>query len=1010
MVSKAQGQIYTLPAGAAFLKSLARSLLNGEVCAPQDLGDVRLLLPTRRACRSLQDAFLDVRDGAAMLLPRLQPLGDVDEEELSLSLAGALAGADVELDLPPEMPSLKRQMLLARLIKARPDFEQGFDRALELAKALGSLMDQIYTENLSLENLVDLVPDEFADHWQITLEFLKILSEAWPKILAEEGAIDSADRRNRLILALAEYWRDNPPDEPVIVAGTTGSIPSTAILIDAVLAMPKGVVILPGLDQGMDDESWAVLEESHPQYGLKKLLQQLGVDRADVEVWPHAAAVEALENRHALAREIMRPASTSGRWADLSQDVQGQEALRGAFEDLDLYVCDSEREEAQVISILLRGTMEDPQAKACLVTPDRGLAARVASACRRWGIEVDDSAGEVLLRQNVGGFMMLVMAACQGRMRPSDVLALAQHPLTSLGMERGEYRRGLAALDQALRGPRPGAGFDGLVRFIEGHERIADDVRAAALAFLEALKAPLSPLYELCQGAAYLPFADVLRAHIEACEGLNRKAGAEDGAALWSGADGQAASGFFAELLQQSSMMSDVSVSEYIGALELFMKGLSVRTPYGVHPRVRILGQLEARMIDADVVVLGGLNEGVWPADTGSDPWMSRPMRKQFGLPGLERSTGLAAHDFVQGLCAGKVVMTRSRRLGQAPSVPSRWLQRMDAVVQAAGMRMRDVVGGGQALQWARAFETAETFAPAMRPAPKPPVEARPRRLSVTKIETWLKDPYSIYAGYVLRLRPLEAVEKDVDAAVRGSLLHDALEKFVEEYPQDMPPNAAHILQGFARKVFAGYSEDEALWRFMWPRFERMSHWYEGQERDWRTKARPVKTEVDGQMNVHSAGGRFVLSARADRIDQVIGGGDAGGVIIDYKSGGQFSVRAMKAGELPQLPLEGLILDAGGFDGVKPMAASGFGYWVMNGSGDGGRIVQIEGGADGVMDIVRDGLQQLVERFDDADTPYLSLPRADYIPRFNDYLHLARVAEWAALDDSDDAGDEVNYG
>jgi ATP-dependent helicase/nuclease subunit B len=1012
MVSKARGQIYTLPAGAAFLKSLARSLLDGEVCAPQDLGDVRVLLPTRRACRSLQEAFLDVRDGAAMLLPRLQPLGDVDEEELTLSLAGSLAGFGAGYDMdggfPPEMSSLRRQMLLARLIKARPDFEQGFDRALELAKALGALMDQIYTENLALENLVDLVPDEFADHWQITLEFLKILSEAWPQILNEEGMIDAADRRNRLILALAEYWRENPPDVPVVVAGTTGSIPSTAILLQAVLAMPKGVIILPGLDQGMDDESWDALEEGHPQYGLKAVLQQLGVERGEVNVWPHVAVDDVVEKRHVLAREIMRPASTSGRWAELSQDASGQELLRAAFEDLSLYVCDSEREEAQVVSVLLREALEDQGAKACLVTPDRGLAARVASALRRWGIEVDDSAGSTLLRENLGGFILSVMSVCRGQARPTDVLALAQHPLMSLGLERGDYRAGLSALDQALRGARPAVGFEGLAAHIRAHERISDDVRAAALVFLDALEEVLRPLYELCHGEGYFSFGEVLRVHLAVCETLNMKVDAADGAALWSGADGQAASGFFAELLQQASMMSDVSVGEYIGALELFMKGVSVRSPYGVHPRVRILGQLEARMIDADVVVLGGLNEGVWPSDAGADPWMSRPMRKNFGLPGLERSIGLAGHDFVQGLCAGNVVITRSKRLGQAPSVPSRWLQRMDAVVQAAGLDGDAVLGGGAALQWVRGFEISESFAPSMRPAPKPPVAVRPRQLSVTKIETWLKDPYSIYAGYVLRLRPLEAVEKEVDAAVRGSLLHDTLERFVAEYPHDMPPNAAHILQGFARDVFKDYSDDEALWRFMWPRFEKVSHWYEAAEGAWRQKARPVKTEVEGRMNVQTVGGRFVLSARADRVDQVIGGG---GAIIDYKSGGMFSMRALKGGELPQLPLEGLILAAGGFAGVKPMATEAFGYWVMSGASGVGKIVQVDEGAQGVMDVVRGGLQELVERFDDEDTPYLSLPRADYIPRFNDYLHLARVAEWAALDDAlDEQEGEVSYG
>ncbi len=988
-------KIYTLPAGVPFLKSLARSLLDGRLYTPEELGDLRILLPTRRACRSLQSAFLDVRQGAAMLLPRLQALGDVDEEELSLSFAG-FNGA---LDLPPEMPPLRRQMLLARLIKARPDFEQGFDRALGLAKALGQLMDQIYTENLSLDNLAGLVPDEFADHWQVTIEFLEILSAAWPAILADEGMIDGADRRNRLILALAEYWQGQPPDMPVIVAGTTGSIPATGILLRSVLSMPKGRVILPGLDQGMDQESWSVLDEPHPQYGLKHLLGQLDIERGDVQVWPHDETAGVISKRHVLAREIMRPAATSGRWAGFRDDEQVCDTLEGAFEDLSLVVCDSEHEEAQVVSILLRQILEDPYSTACLVTPDRGLAARVSSVCRRWGIEIDDSAGKSFVRTSLGAFIILVLKVCQGRLAPMDLLSLVQHPFVSAGMERAEYLDGRAALDMALRGAKPAAGFDGMAQFIQAHERIADDVRGRALSFLEVLEQRISPLLVLCYSASHVSFSTLLNMHLRVCEDLADLPDMKGAMRLWSGAEGQTASLFFSGLLQQSSLMSDVNLQEYGGALELFMRGVTVRPAYGTHSRVRILGQLEARMIDADLVILGGLNEGVWPPDAGVDPWMSRPMRKQFGLPGLERSIGLAAHDFVQGLCAGRVVLTRSKRLGQAPSVPSRWLQRMNAVVQAAGLKGRDVLGRTDVLQWARGFDVADEFVPMLRPDPAPPVDVRPRRLSVTKIEMWLQDPYSIYAGYILRLRPLEQVEKEADAAVWGSLLHDAMDRFVTAYPDSVPDDAAGILQGLAREIVDEYSDDVAAWRFMWPRFEKISYWYEGQERAWRSQARPVKTEVKGEMSFDVAGGAFVLSARADRIDKMLDGRAA---IIDYKSGGNFSKTRMKRGDLPQLPLEGLILAAGGFEGVPPLDTGAFGYWLMTGAQEAGKTFWVDEDVSQTMEVVERGLRDLIERFDEAGTPYLSLPRADYLPRFNDYLHLARVAEWATMDDAEE--------
>lgn len=989
--------IYTIPAGVAFARSLSAYMLEKAKDQPELLSETRVLLPTRRACRVLQEAFAAHHSEGGLLLPRMQPLGDVDEEELSLSIAG-LSGTDrPDLSLPPALSSLRRQVLLARLILARGDFNQGVDQALALAKALGHLMDQIYTENLDMADLVNLVPEEFSDHWQITLKFLEILSIEWPKILAEQGVIDAADRRNRLILALCEYWSANPPETPVIVAGTTGSIPATAQLLKTVLSMPKGVVVLPGLDQDMDPESWDSLDETHPQFGIKQILGRLGVSRHDVDIVPGCEPPDDLHPRYVVAREMMRPAETSGRWAELSRvDIEG------AFDGVSSYICDNETHEAGVIALALRQVLEESEKTGCFITPDRLLARRVTTALRRWGVEIDDSAGRSLLQTSLGSYLLLLPRVCIGNAAPKDVLALCHHSLARFGLSPQDKTTGLSALDESLRGAKPAAGFEGLRGFVEERERISETVRTRALSFLDVLEEKLS---DFCARYGYsgasFSFLSLVQAHLQIAESISAYEGQDGCEALWGGVDGQAASSFFADILQQLSVMPEVNLEEYEGALTLFMRDVTLRPAYGTHPRLQILGQLEARMVDADLVVLGGLNEGTWPPDAGADPWMSRPMRKDFGLPGLERSIGLAAHDFVQGFCARRVVMTRAKRSGSAPSVPSRWLQRLDAVMQAADIQGDDVFEAPDVLQWARDLDATEEFSPVQRPAPTPPASARPRRLPVTQIETWLRDPYSVYAKYVLNLKKLDEVEQSVDAALRGTMLHSILDRFVQENPDEMPEDAVQILHEFAREEIKGSHEEESVWSFWWPRFSKIACWYEGQEREHRQYARPLKTEVKGQMSFAAEAGDFVLHGTADRIDKVRASGDA--IVLDYKSGGTFSPARMMAGDLPQLPLEALILKSGGFEGLAPMEACALGYWVMSGGREAGGVKMLEDGVGDLLQDTEEALQNLVRVFDDGDVPYLSLPRSDKLPRFNDYLHLARVQEWAALDDEEAA-------
>lgn len=986
--------IYNIPAGIPFAKALAKNLLDEYQNAPEDLAGILILLPTRRACRTLREAFLQLNAGKPILLPRMQALGDIDEEELSLSIAGATkngGGTQELLNLPPSLPPMRRQILLARAIHAKDDFPHSFDQALTLAKDLGHLMDQIYTENLDIKDLASLVPEDFATHWQITLDFLKILSEEWPKILESLGVIDIAERRNALIIALSNFWNAHPPQTRIIAAGTTGSIPATAELLKTIAALPNGQIILPGLDENIDDDSWNALAESHPQFGFKHLFEHLGIDRYTVKPWPTNLDKEICENRRMLCHEIMRPAGTTKQWQTLGDTPHIKDKLNAALQHFKSYSCETQDEEATTIALLMRQILEEPTKTAALITPDRILAKRVAMACRRWGITIDDSAGTPLSQSAIGQFLILVTQACETNLAPTTLLSLLKHPFFSV---ETITRKTISKFEEhLLRGIKPPPGFDGLRLRLKSFEDKTEKPAPDLTALIETLEERLSPLLSLYNAAEDLRFKTMLETHIKTCEALS------DPEILWKDESGQSAAIFMGDLFEHSSLFPDIYTNSYTPIVQQFLSAQTLRPAYGTHPRLQILGQLEARLIDADLVILGGLNESTWPPDPGHDPWMSRPMRKEFGLPVAERSIGLAAHDFVQGLCAPTVAITHAARIDGAPTVPARWLQRLDTVLEATGLGTENL-RGAELEHWRAALDRAQEATPIERPRPTPPIENRPQKLPITAIETWLKDPYSVYARYILKLKTLDPLEKDADAALRGQILHDVLDTFITTHPESIPQNAATILHDISLQTLPAYNLDAEDWEFYWPRFERIVDSFLSKEHEWRETAKPLKTEITGEMTLPTTAGDFTLYGRADRIDHLP---QRSAAIIDYKSGGQFSKSGMENGDLPQLPLEALILQHGGFEDTPAAPCAYLGYWVLNGND---KHTEISGPKDNVEDIIEDtktALTHLIETFANDAVPYLSLPRPDKTPRFNDYEHLARVKEWAALDEAEDA-------
>ncbi len=1023
-------RVFTIPPSAPFLPTLIEALIGGRLgfaaaADPLALASVTLYLPTRRACRLARDAFLDVLKDDAAILPRIVAIGDIDEDEIAFAEAATGDIAAEALALPEALDGLERRLLLTRLVSewaAAPQLRgaagiplvaQTPAAACALADDLARLIDDMTMRGVSWDRFDELVPEQFDEYWQLTLRFLQIAREQWPQILKGRNCIEAAERRDQLIKAEAARLA-RKTDGPVIAAGSTGSIPSTAELIATIARLPHGSVVLPGLDTDLDENAWRLIAgdegksiapaPGHPQFAMQALLTRIGVGRDAVEILAKPSG------RERLISEALRPAPTTDMWRQTTADATFAAHAEAALHNLTLIEAANAEEEALAIAVALREAVHDGKT-ASLVTPDRALGRRVLAALGRWNIAVEDSGGDVLADTPAGVFARLAAAAAFGGVEPVALLALLKHPLLRLGMNDRDYA--VAALERAiLRGPRPRRGTAGLARALNSlrnskadlhpsdpRTSLTDAELTAAETLVSALADALAPLESIA--AAPQPLATIAERHREVLDALSRDTDA--GAAL-AGPDGAKLADALDELATSEAAAGlRVEPRDYAELFCAALAGRVVRRPPRPGLRVRILGLLEARLTESDRVVLGGLVESTWPPESRSDAWLSRPMRLRLGLDLPERRIGLSAHDFAQLLGAREVILTRAAKLEGAPTNPSRFIQRLAAV---AGDRWQSVIERGNTyLAWVRELDRPEKVVPAEQPAPRPPRAARPKGLSVTEIEDWLRDPYTIYAKHILHLRPLDPVDADPGAAERGTFIHAAIGDFTKLFAKQLPPDPTGALIALGRKHFAALEDFPEARAFWWPRFTRIAHWFVRWELERRAAIAAIEAEIRGEIDIPLAEGTFRLRGIADRIER-----DAAGryVIFDYKTGAARTEKQVRTGLAPQLTLEAAILRNGGFKQfLAPASVAEIIYVTLKGGEPAGECRSIafkEGTPDMQADRSLEKLTALARRFENEDEPYRSLVHPMWTTHYGTYDHLARVKEWSSVGGADDDG------
>jgi len=950
------------PASAPFLDVLAEAMV--DALAREDdpfaLSDALVLLPNRRAARGLMDAFA-ARLGGAALLPTIRPLGDLDDDP-------DVWGAEpIAFNVPASIAPTRQRLELANLIRAR-DAAAGGDgdpaRAIAMADALARVLesaaaaDQVYWERLpKLADEVDL-----AQHWEASAQFLSIVADYWPQRLATENLVDPSARRSLVLRALAREWRDDPPDRPIVIAGSTGSVAATRALMRVVAGLPKGVIVFPGLDIDLDDGSWEAVGDQHPQFALKQTLEALHADRRDVRTLGEETSAGLA--RRVLMREALAPAEKTADWLVRLERAGGAAFVSSGADGLSLIEAGSEDEEAGAIALLLRETYEHDDRTAALVTPDAGLARRVAAKLARWGIAPNFSHGLPLRESEAGTLITLLCALAIDSGDPVALAGLMQNPRAHFGMAPDLYEPARHALERdVLRGPRRFDSVRDLARFTE---------HGPAQLLAARLAETLDPLLRVMAEpeATLSAFADALAAAMEHAAG-------EHGA--WSGLDGEAAAKLIEDAIAYGAELGSMPPFARPRSLLKLLEGREAPPPSGGDARIAIWGPLEARLQRRDLMILGGLNEGVWPAPPPDDPFLSRAMNAALGLPSPDARIGLAAHDFAQLVTSPRVVLTRAVKRDGAPSVKSRWLWRLETLARGAGARLEQ---GGAVIEWVRALDQPQSVRMATPPKPRPPAHARLKHLAVTDVEKLIRDPYAIYARRILGLKVLDPIGKPADHRERGTAIHKAIEDFGDG---DDPRALMALLDACLAR--AGFSPERRAYERI--RLDVSARAYVDWQRQRMAQGWRVFREREAKLNL--AGG-VTLSAKADRIDIRA---DHIAAILDFKTGAPPSAKQVKSGLAPQLTLQAAMLARGAFEEAPKARADELLYWRFSGA-DGDVIdVTPEDGAFLAGEEALAKLDALLARYGDIAQPFLSSPRVQFAAKYRDYDHLARRKEWA---------------
>ncbi len=932
--------LFTVPAHESIARYAAKHLL--AQLPREALSEALVLVPNRRSCAVMRKAFQAELAGASAFLPRIIALAD--SEALIMQALGGDAFA-LLANTPRAFTDSQHRYLLAQQValyerkRLNNNGRSTMQYVLTMANALMQLQETVARAGVTLgqAQLRQLYHADFADHWREALLFLGILTETWPAIEVAYGQTISATREVQLLDALSAHWQASPSATPVVVVGSTASQPATAHLLKTIADMPNGQVILPGLEPTITQDYWQPISAGHPLYHLKAFLAQ----------WPapHTEVTSLAVTQPNLWLEAMAPASISEQWG--TRDLPSPNNVK-------LIPCVHGEEEARVISLLVREALESQDAHVALVTPDEGLMTKVAAHLRYYDIHVDRLSVGTLAETQAGSLWVSLLKAMAEPARQLALRELLHHPLLAVppalleGLTRGWYGLSHRRMGQLPRHE------ESLTSHPE-YEKLAAWVAKLASYRTQDLLA-----------SDWLSIGAALLAEWQDKAGEGAETLSEQLAAL-RGADdfGPMAIEDFQALLHER--------------LAEKWRDAGVKT----HPRIHFLTPIEARLQRFDRVILGNMQDDTWLGASAVNPWLNQAAHQALGLPLVEEYFSLMAHDVMMLASCGEVFLTYPLRDGGSPTKRSRIIEKLVALLAVHGVNEEAITAPDYA-RWASA-RYAATFSPEAKLTPTPPAEARPKQIAVTAIDKLFTDPFSIYARYVLRLKPLKAMDAEPESSDFGQITHRAIEHLTRHWNETgTAANETQLAQiaNQALHALAARPNIDLFWR---TRLMNGLRFVNREEASRRKKPMQVEVEKNILATIPTPHGGMALEGRIDRIEP----GAEGTVIVDYKTGEIPSEKSMIDGRKLQMPAYAMALEVEG----KPVST--LEYWQLPKLGEEGKILSLD--ISELSSDIREKLPAALAEIQAPETPFLAcpIPGARDERYGNDYDGISRYEEWA---------------
>jgi ATP-dependent helicase/nuclease subunit B len=1019
--------VFNIPAGVSFFDCLAQGIIQHYNNQPELFSKITIFLPSKQNIKTLKESFFKINHGKILLLPKIRSLGDMLDNEMSL-LPDIETSPYAILSQKKVINYKSRHLALTRFIletfKSTKNANISYQEGFSLAATLLELLDSLQLEQISPTILKEIKIDGYIENWQKNLDIINSVTELWTNYLVSHNYCDPIIHRNAIFNYLSHYWLNNPSNAPVIIAGSIDSTPASAHFIKSIGCLEKGCIVLSGLDTGLTEKDIHNLNPNHPQYELYKLIHYFGNDVASIENW--TSTDKFLTNRHKqrqkLCHEIMRSSETTESWINIAERLSNHD-ISQAIQDINIIHAPNERKEASAIALIIREAMETPNKSIALVTPNRLLVQRVKAILTRWNIIPNDSAGIALSSLPQGIYFKLLCDVLESNFAPIQLLSFLKHPFSNAGFAKGDFKTQVYRLEkQILRGVAPSNGLQGYrqalklkIELLKNKSDIDAEkskhlhLSLSLIDFLERLFSPIIALDDYC---TMTDFTETFINLINQCACTDTQNATE---LFWSDDAGQCANDLLSSFIDISDSLGFLPKQAIYNHIKEFSAKTSIHKNFGYDKNVFIWGTSEARLQQADIMILAGLTEGSWPVSPQANIWLSRPMQEQLGLTTPERHIGLSAHEFVQAICSSKIFLTYSAESNGSPNIPSRWIISLENIIQGV-FTSTDILKNlynTPYLSWLEQLDNTDIIPiPAKRPMPKPPINLRPKAISVTDAEKWLRDPYTIYCKHILNLKKLNGIDEELNASEKGTIIHKLFNDFTIATQTGFHGSPEQIMNNIVNNLLESLKQRPLLYIFWGNRLHYICTQFVEFEIERRKKLTPILSEIDGKISFQTTQGDFTIKARCDRIDLTQ---DNQAIIVDYKTSSSSapSYEQMKIGLAPQLPLQAIILEQGGFG--KPYQSCAAHYIIVNETKNppfeikemkSKQSLSSDKPFNALIHDIFEDFKIWVEKYNDINTAYISRRLPQFLKYEGDYDHLARVKEWV-LNEADIIDEDI---